>query len=262
MRLVAFRVCGVIPLTFSQVVTLWYRSPEILLGAKHYSTAVDIWSCGCIFAEMASNQALFQGDSEIDELYKIFRSAHRWAALIVTTDFRYRILGTPTEAEWPGISELPDFKTTFPRWTKKSLRQIVPRLSTAGIDLLTVISLCVPAIMKCVVLMIRCRAWFATTLAAVFLRRLRCAMNTLAKSLLKPEFPCHFPFHMEMLPSSLCGFYQSALYMHFKSFLCFHLCDTWCRYASSHAIFFLLFWGCISICTVLGRQTDHLGKTM
>ena len=52
-----------------------YRAPEILLGDKHYSPAVDIWSVGCIFAEMATKQALFPGDSEIDELYKIFRHA-------------------------------------------------------------------------------------------------------------------------------------------------------------------------------------------
>ncbi len=46
-----------------QVVTLWYRAPEILLGAKTYSTPVDIWSIGCIFAEMINQRPLFQGDS-------------------------------------------------------------------------------------------------------------------------------------------------------------------------------------------------------
>ncbi len=58
-----------------EVVTLWYRSPEILLGSKHYSTAVDIWSVGCIFAEMANRHPLFPGDSEIDEIFRIFRYA-------------------------------------------------------------------------------------------------------------------------------------------------------------------------------------------
>ncbi len=75
-----------------EVVTLWYRAPEILLGAckaadmslphltkspnagaKHYSTPVDIWSIGCIFVEMINQRPLFPGDSEIDELFKIFR---------------------------------------------------------------------------------------------------------------------------------------------------------------------------------------------
>ena len=44
------------------VITLWYRAPEILLGAKHYSTPVDVWSV-CIFAEMINKQPLFPGDS-------------------------------------------------------------------------------------------------------------------------------------------------------------------------------------------------------
>lgn len=56
-----------------QVVTLWYRAPEILLGSRHYSTPVDVWSVGCIFAEMVNRRPLFPGDSEIDELFKIFR---------------------------------------------------------------------------------------------------------------------------------------------------------------------------------------------
>ena len=56
-----------------QVVTLWYRSPEILLGGRQYSTGVDMWSVGCIFAEMCTRRPLFPGDSEIDEIFKIFR---------------------------------------------------------------------------------------------------------------------------------------------------------------------------------------------
>lgn len=56
-----------------EVVTLWYRAPEVLLGAPRYSCPVDIWSVGCIFAEMATKKPLFQGDSEIDQLFRIFR---------------------------------------------------------------------------------------------------------------------------------------------------------------------------------------------
>lgn len=54
-----------------EVVTLWYRCPEILQGQATYSTAVDIWSAGCIFIEMASGVPMFQGDSEIDQLFKV-----------------------------------------------------------------------------------------------------------------------------------------------------------------------------------------------
>ena len=73
-----------------EVITLWYRAPEILLGCKQYSTPVDLWSIGCIFAEMAMLKPLFPGDSEIDELFKIFQ-----------------ILGTPSEETWRGVRQLP-----------------------------------------------------------------------------------------------------------------------------------------------------------
>lgn len=58
-----------------EVVTLWYRAPEILLGGRQYSTGVDMWSVGAIFAEMCTRKPLFPGDSEIDEIFKIFRYA-------------------------------------------------------------------------------------------------------------------------------------------------------------------------------------------
>ncbi|KAK2112088.1 Cyclin-dependent kinase 3 [Saguinus oedipus] len=102
-----------------EVVTLWYRAPEILLGSKFYTTAVDIWSIGCIFAEMVTRKVLFPGDSEIDQLFRIFR-----------------MLGTPSEAVWPGVTQLPDYKGNFPKWTRKGLEEIVPNLEPEGKDLL------------------------------------------------------------------------------------------------------------------------------
>ena len=54
--------------------TLWYRAPEVLLGSRHYSTGIDMWSVGCIFAEMIMRgHPLFPGDSEIDQIFKIFQ---------------------------------------------------------------------------------------------------------------------------------------------------------------------------------------------
>ncbi|KAI1311288.1 Cyclin-dependent kinase 3 [Mortierella claussenii] len=103
-----------------EVVTLWYRAPEILMGSRHYSTAVDMWSIGCIFAEMITRRALFPGDSEIDELFKIFK-----------------IRGTPNSTIWPGCDQLKDFKTTFPKWTEQPLATVVPGLNADGIDLLS-----------------------------------------------------------------------------------------------------------------------------
>jgi len=60
---------------YLQVVTLWYRAPEVLLGARQYSTGLDMWSVGCIMAEMVlKGMPLFNGDSEIDQIFKIFQS--------------------------------------------------------------------------------------------------------------------------------------------------------------------------------------------
>ncbi|XVF85196.1 hypothetical protein PTKIN_Ptkin17bG0098800 [Pterospermum kingtungense] len=78
------------------VVTLWYRAPELLLGARQYSTAIDMWSLGCIMAELLSKEPLFNGKTEFDQLDKIFR-----------------ILGTPNETIWPGFSKLPGVKVNF-----------------------------------------------------------------------------------------------------------------------------------------------------
>ncbi|XP_015591398.1 cyclin-dependent kinase 2 isoform X2 [Cephus cinctus] len=103
-----------------EVVTLWYRAPEILLGTKLYSSSVDVWSLGCIFVEMATRRALFPGDAEIDQLFRIFRT-----------------LGTPDETVWPGVSQLPDYKSMFPRWDARSLDEVVPSFDSKAKDLLT-----------------------------------------------------------------------------------------------------------------------------
>lgn len=115
------RAFGIPVRTFThEVVTLWYRAPEILLGSRQYSTPVDVWSVGCIFAEMVNQRPLFPGDSEIDELFKIFR-----------------VLGTPNEDTWPGVTSLPDFKSAFPKWPPKDVASVVPSLEPAGLDLLS-----------------------------------------------------------------------------------------------------------------------------
>ena len=66
---------------------------QVLLGSPKYSCPIDIWSIGTIYAEMVNRRPLFQGDSEIDQLFRIFR-----------------VLRTPTEDLWPGVTQLPDFK--------------------------------------------------------------------------------------------------------------------------------------------------------
>ena len=68
---------------------------------------------------MAMRQALFPGDSEIDEIFRIFR-----------------LLGTPDEEVWPGVKSLPDYKATFPQWNAVPLKSAVKGLDDAGLDLL------------------------------------------------------------------------------------------------------------------------------
>lgn len=58
---------------YAQVVTLWYRAPDVLLGSRTYSTSIDIWSCGCIFAEMITGVPLFRGRDNQDQLLHIMR---------------------------------------------------------------------------------------------------------------------------------------------------------------------------------------------
>jgi cyclin-dependent kinase 7 len=66
------------------VITRWYRPPELLFGAQYYSDAVDIWSCGCIFAELMLRTPYFASETDIDQLKTIFQAR-----------------GTPKEKDWP-----------------------------------------------------------------------------------------------------------------------------------------------------------------
>lgn len=75
-----------------QVVTRWYRAPELLYGSRMYGIGVDIWAVGCILAELFKREPLFPGDSDLDTLDRIIT-----------------VLGTPTEKNWHGVTELPDF---------------------------------------------------------------------------------------------------------------------------------------------------------
>lgn len=101
-----------------EIVTLWYRAPEVLLGATHYSTPVDMWSVGCIFAELVRKQPLFPGDSEMQQLLHIFK-----------------VLGTPNEEIWPGVTKLRDWHE-YPQWRPTDFNKIFPTLEPAGIELM------------------------------------------------------------------------------------------------------------------------------
>ncbi|CAH8452586.1 unnamed protein product [Schistosoma margrebowiei] len=114
----------------AEVVTLWYRPPDVLLGAKLYTTSIDMWSAGCIFAEMSNaGRPLFPGYDVDDQLQRIFK-----------------LLGTPTESTWPSVVELPDyepFTMMYPR--TMNWHQVVPKMSFRGRDLLQQLVVCNPS---------------------------------------------------------------------------------------------------------------------
>lgn len=104
-----------------EVMTLWYRAPEILLDQEKYSPEVDIWSAGHVIITMLKGDALFKGDTEIDMLFSIFYA-----------------LGTPTEEMWPGVTKLPFYNKEFPKWPPRSIKKKMPLLDPDAEDLLNV----------------------------------------------------------------------------------------------------------------------------
>ncbi len=98
----------------NRVITLWYRSPELLLGTETYGPEVDIWSVGCLLVEMILKKPLFPGKNEPEQLDLIFRT-----------------FGTPTEEVWPGWEGLPNsdmvIKGKYPPRAKKKLDFLSPK---------------------------------------------------------------------------------------------------------------------------------------
>ncbi|KAK1561861.1 hypothetical protein Q3G72_002008 [Acer saccharum] len=103
-----------------KVGTLRYKSPEILLGSKRYSPSIDMWSVGCIFAEMLLSRHLFSGNDVREQLVVIFS-----------------IVGTPSVDTWPGFSDMPDFEPSFYNIPCKNWTQLFPSLEEDGIDLIS-----------------------------------------------------------------------------------------------------------------------------
>uniref|UniRef100_A0A3P8R6E8 Protein kinase domain-containing protein n=1 Tax=Astatotilapia calliptera TaxID=8154 RepID=A0A3P8R6E8_ASTCA len=95
----------------NEVVTLWYRPPDVLLGSTEYSTPIDMWGVGCILYEMATGRPMFPGATVKEELHLIFR-----------------LMGTPAEETWPGISSNEEFMSyLFPQYRPQALINHVPR---------------------------------------------------------------------------------------------------------------------------------------
>ncbi|ODV63432.1 TFIIH complex serine/threonine-protein kinase subunit KIN28 [Ascoidea rubescens DSM 1968] len=92
----------------SNVVTRWYRAPELLFGSCHYTDKIDIWSIGIIFAELMLRTPYLPGLNDLDQL-----------------DITFKALGTPTEINWPNVSSLPLYKNLniYPKPSRDELRR-------------------------------------------------------------------------------------------------------------------------------------------
>jgi len=103
----------------NRVITLWYRPPELLLGAVQYGPAIDMWSVGCILAELLAKKAIFPGKNEIDQLELIFK-----------------LCGTPTEEVWPAVVSLPWYHMFKPQKIyKRCLRETFKNFPPDALDL-------------------------------------------------------------------------------------------------------------------------------
>jgi serine/threonine protein kinase len=102
-----------------QCVTLWYKPPELLFGATLYGPSVDMWSMGCIFAELLLRRPLLPGSNDLDQLGKIFAT-----------------FGTPTEQEWPQMKSLPNY-IEYEDCPKVPLKSLFVAASDDALDLLS-----------------------------------------------------------------------------------------------------------------------------
>lgn len=103
----------------NRVITLWYRSPELLLGAEEYGPEVDIWSVGCLLAELLTKQPLFPGKDEPDQLELIFRG-----------------LGFPNENTWPGWQDLPHASMVRREQYRSTIGEVLKHISEGALDLI------------------------------------------------------------------------------------------------------------------------------
>ncbi|OAT10770.1 CMGC/CDK/CDK8 protein kinase [Blastomyces gilchristii SLH14081] len=85
------------------VVTIWYRAPELLLGSRHYTPAIDLWAVGCIFAELLSLRPIFKGEeAKMDSKKTVPFQRNQMLKII-------EILGIPSKEAWPGLTSMPEY---------------------------------------------------------------------------------------------------------------------------------------------------------
>ena len=103
----------------NEVQTLWYRAPELLLRAPEYSVGIDMWSAGCILADLLRKGPLFRANTEEHQLVEIMK-----------------VMGTPTEALWPGVTQLRGFSGSFATYHRVDFHTLFPEAEPLCIDLL------------------------------------------------------------------------------------------------------------------------------
>ena len=103
----------------NEVVTLWYRAPDVLLGNKNYTNAIDLWSVGCIFAEILTGKPFWPGSNPKDQLKLIFKT-----------------LGTPTNHTWPGVANFTNYPVDMPLYPPTNISELFPQLDENGFNLL------------------------------------------------------------------------------------------------------------------------------
>ena len=101
------------------------------MGCTNFTPAIDIWSLGCVFAQLVNRFPLFPEDNEIGTLFAIFKCVFAHAITI-------RKFGTPTEETWPGISQLEDYSPLYPKFPQRNIAIHFPTLDPMGVDLLSV----------------------------------------------------------------------------------------------------------------------------
>ncbi|KAG6673870.1 hypothetical protein I3843_15G011900 [Carya illinoinensis] len=133
-----------LPLT-NRVVTLWYRAPELLLGATHYGVGIDLWSAGCLLAEMVAGHPIMPGRTEVEQIHRIFK-----------------LCGTPSEEYWKKLKLPSKFK--IPQF-RPSITEAFSQFPASSLGLLNTLLALDPAYRGCASLALQNEFFYTSPLA-------------------------------------------------------------------------------------------------
>lgn len=103
-----------------EILSLWYRSPELCMGYKNYSIGVDTWALGCIFFELVTGKPLFKAKTDSEMIFKIFE-----------------LFGTPSPQKWEWVKKISGYSANFPIFPGKGLKSLIPFFDSQGLDLMS-----------------------------------------------------------------------------------------------------------------------------